>query len=156
MTPLKCESEEGHTDSRLNDEIHAFYNFMAPTPAEARVRANMIDIVANTIRKHWPSAEVLPFGSWQTGLYLPTGDIDLVVTTPLLNERNKVKLLRDLASFMRMGRITQNVAVISRAKVPIIKFVTNEGVCGRGVSDLKEISTSTYLSTTRKQFPTVC
>jgi DNA polymerase sigma len=39
----------------------------------------------------------------------------------------KVRLLRDLAGMMRSARITQDVAVIHRAKVPIIKFVTTEG-----------------------------
>jgi len=121
---------------RLNDEIHAFYKYMRPTPDESRVRAQMIDLIANTILSRWPDAEVLPFGSWQTELYLPTGDIDLVVTTPRLivdewdvhgSNRTKVRLLRELASMMRNGYITQDVAVISKAKVPIIKFVTLDG-----------------------------
>ena len=36
-------------------------------------------------------------------------------------------MLAELARAMRQAYITDVVAIISKAKVPIIKFVTNEG-----------------------------
>lgn len=33
----------------------------------------------NTILSLWPDAQVMVFGSYRTGLYLPTSDIDIVV-----------------------------------------------------------------------------
>jgi DNA polymerase sigma len=126
---------------------------MAPTAAESRVRASMIDLIANSITNQWPDAEVLPFGSWQTGLYLPTGDIDLVVTTPRMEDRTKVRLLRDLAALMRRARITADVAVISKAKVPIIKFVTNDGELELPRKTSTKLSQEGLMSTFRSTTP---
>lgn len=53
-------------------------------------------------------------------------DIDLVVTKPF-TESNKVRTLSDMARAMRQSKIADTVAIISKARVPIIKFVTNEG-----------------------------
>jgi non-canonical poly(A) RNA polymerase PAPD5/7 len=53
-------------------------------------------------------------------------DIDLVVTKPF-TESNKVKTLSDMARAMRQSKIADTVAIIAKARVPIIKFVTNEG-----------------------------
>jgi hypothetical protein len=55
-----------------------------------------------------------------------TSDIDLVVTKPF-TESNKVRTLSDMARAMRQSKIADTVAIISKARVPIIKFVTNEG-----------------------------
>ena len=102
----------------------------------------IIELVTRSVMRLWRDAEVTPFGSWQTQLYLPSGlglflhlfspplmyrDIDLVVSTPRFTEASKVRLLSELASAMRQEKITDTVAVISKAKVPIIKFVTNLG-----------------------------
>ncbi|WVW81695.1 hypothetical protein I302_103690 [Kwoniella bestiolae CBS 10118] len=111
----------------LNEEINAFYKYVSPTKEEFEVRLFMIELISRNIMKLWPDAEVTPFGSWQTQLYLPQGDIDLVVTNKQFSESNKARLLAEMARSMRMARITDEVAIISRARVPIIKFITNEG-----------------------------
>ncbi len=56
-----------------------------------------------------------------------TSDIDLVVSNKRFSEHLKGKMLAELARAMRQAYITDVVAIISKAKVPIIKFVTNEG-----------------------------
>ncbi|WRT63623.1 uncharacterized protein IL334_000546 [Kwoniella shivajii] len=111
----------------LNEEINAFYKYVSPTKEEFEVRLFMIELITRNIMQLWPDAEVTPFGSWQTQLYLPQGDIDLVVSNKQFSESNKARLLSDMARAMRKARITDEVAIISRARVPIIKFVTNEG-----------------------------
>ncbi|WVF66435.1 hypothetical protein IAT40_001175 [Kwoniella sp. CBS 6097] len=111
----------------LNEEINAFYKYVSPTREEFEVRLFMIELITRTILKLWPDAEVTPFGSWQTQLYLPQGDIDLVVSNKQFSESNKARLLAEMAKAMRVARITDTVAIISRARVPIIKFITNEG-----------------------------
>lgn len=58
---------------------------------------------------------------------LTSSDIDLVVATNQLTEGNKSRLLAELARAMRLAHITDMVAIISKARVPIIKFVTNDG-----------------------------
>ncbi|WVQ94050.1 hypothetical protein IAU59_001128 [Kwoniella sp. CBS 9459] len=111
----------------LNEEINAFYKYVSPTREEFEVRLFMIELITRTLLKLWPDAEVTPFGSWQTQLYLPQGDIDLVVSNKQFSESNKARLLAEMARAMRVARITDTVAIISRARVPIIKFITNEG-----------------------------
>ncbi|WWC85720.1 uncharacterized protein L201_000586 [Kwoniella dendrophila CBS 6074] len=111
----------------LNEEINAFYKYVSPTKEEFEVRLFMIELITRSLKKIWPDAEVTPFGSWQTQLYLPQGDIDFVVTTKQFSESNKARLLAEMARAMRQARITDEVAIISRARVPIIKFITNEG-----------------------------
>ncbi|KAK1926248.1 hypothetical protein DB88DRAFT_435394 [Papiliotrema laurentii] len=111
----------------LNQEITAFYRHVSPTKVEYEVRLFVIELIIRAVHHTWPEATVTPFGSWQTQLYLPTGDIDLVVATQYLTESNKGRLLAELARAMRLAHITDTVAIISKARVPIIKFVTNEG-----------------------------
>ncbi|WWC66924.1 uncharacterized protein I206_100831 [Kwoniella pini CBS 10737] len=111
----------------LNEEINAFYKYVSPTKEEFEVRLFTIELITRSLMKLWPDAEVTPFGSWQTQLYLPQGDIDLVVSNKQFSESNKARLLAEMARAMRQARITDEVAIISRARVPIIKFITNEG-----------------------------
>lgn len=54
-------------------------------------------------------------------------DIDLVVSNKVVTEATKARLLAELARAMRQAYITDTVAIISKARVPIIKFVTLEG-----------------------------
>nr|XP_033785633.1 terminal nucleotidyltransferase 4A isoform X2 [Geotrypetes seraphini] len=63
----------------LHEEIHDFYKFMSPRPEEAAMRRDVVKRIETVIKDLWPSADVQIFGSFSTGLYLPTSDIDLVV-----------------------------------------------------------------------------
>ena len=57
----------------MHDEVDAFVKYMSPTPVEDEVRALSVMLIANAIRKTYSDAEVLPFGSYDTKLYLPQG-----------------------------------------------------------------------------------
>lgn len=52
---------------------------MSPTKIEHRIRGDVIHRIERIIISMWPDAQVQVFGSYRTGLYLPTSDIDLVV-----------------------------------------------------------------------------
>lgn len=72
----------------------------------------------------FPEAEVVAFGSFATQLYLPDGDIDLVVLT---NNRYQVsevysKINKTLASDPLLYTELQ---YIRKSKVPLIKFIYN-------------------------------
>ncbi|XP_016403542.1 non-canonical poly(A) RNA polymerase PAPD7-like, partial [Sinocyclocheilus rhinocerous] len=56
-----------------------FYNFMSPRPQETTMRQEVVDRIESVIKELWPTADVQIFGSFSTGLFLPTSDIDLVV-----------------------------------------------------------------------------
>lgn len=67
------------TCCRLHEEIEDFYQYMLPTDTEHRVRGDVVRRIERIILSLWPEAQVHVFGSYRTGLYLPTSDIDLVV-----------------------------------------------------------------------------
>ncbi|XP_077542304.1 terminal nucleotidyltransferase 4B-like isoform X3 [Haemaphysalis longicornis] len=104
---------------RLHDEIEDFYRYMQPTPAEHQMRLGVIQRIKEVILGLWPQAEVEIFGSFRTGLYLPTSDIDVVVigkweTLPMWT-LEKALLSHRIAE-------PQSIKVLDKASVPIVKL----------------------------------
>lgn len=60
---------------RLHQEIEHFYAHMIPTPLEHAARLEVVSRIESTVLSLWPNARVEVFGSFRTGLYLPTSDI---------------------------------------------------------------------------------
>ncbi|KAI4890795.1 hypothetical protein NFI96_010583 [Prochilodus magdalenae] len=103
----------------LHEEIKDFYEYMSPRPEEERMRLEVVDRIQKVIKDLWPSADVQVFGSFSTGLYLPTSDIDLVVfgnweTLPLWTLEEALRK-RNVAD-------ENSVKVLDKATVPIIKL----------------------------------
>lgn len=48
---------------------------MIPTPLEHTARLEVVSRIESTVLSLWPNARVEVFGSFRTGLYLPTSDI---------------------------------------------------------------------------------
>ncbi|MEQ2234152.1 Terminal nucleotidyltransferase 4A, partial [Ilyodon furcidens] len=83
------------------------------------MRLEVVDRIKGVIQDLWPSAEVQVFGSFSTGLYLPTSDIDLVVfgkweTLPLWTLEEALRK-RNVAD-------ENSIKVLDKATVPIIKL----------------------------------
>lgn len=68
----------------------------------------------------WSHAEVCPFGSFATGLYLPSSDIDVVVLNSGL--QNITARLETLAEALVRMNVASEVRVVAHARVPIVKF----------------------------------
>ncbi|KAK2930273.1 polymerase, nucleotidyl transferase domain [Fusarium oxysporum f. sp. vasinfectum] len=103
---------------RLHKEIIDFYEYVRPRDFEQRIRDNLVDNLRKAMRRdgrNFASASVHPFGSFMSGLYLPTADMDLVVCS---------------ASFMRGGPpnipVGKELAVIAHARVPLVKYVDKQ------------------------------
>ncbi|XP_010146735.1 PREDICTED: non-canonical poly(A) RNA polymerase PAPD5-like, partial [Eurypyga helias] len=103
----------------LHEEIIDFYKYMSPRREEERMRMEVVNRIENVIKELWPNADVQIFGSFKTGLYLPTSDIDLVVfgkweTLPLWT----------LEEALRKHNVADenSVKVLDKATVPIIKL----------------------------------
>lgn len=111
----------------LHREVEAFVRYMSPTEVEEEIRGLVITLVSNAITNAFPDARILPFGSYETKLYLPNGDIDLVIKSDSMAYSDKVNVLRTLANVIKRARIASKVTIIAKAKVPIIKFVTIHG-----------------------------
>ncbi|KAK3820364.1 MAG: hypothetical protein J3Q66DRAFT_272504, partial [Benniella sp.] len=103
----------------LTQELWDFVDYISPTKEEHQIREYVVRLVRKTVRDLWPNADVVVFGSFDTMLYLPTSDLDLV----LLRDGGFHKLdLNRLASHLRRSGIANAVTVISKAKVPLVKF----------------------------------
>ncbi|XP_060109899.1 terminal nucleotidyltransferase 4B [Heteronotia binoei] len=103
----------------LHDEIIDFYKYMSPRSEEERMRMEVVNRIENVIKELWPNAEVQIFGSFKTGLYLPTSDIDLVVFGKWENLP-----LWTLEEALRKHNVADenSVKVLDKATVPIIKL----------------------------------
>ncbi|XP_030645237.1 terminal nucleotidyltransferase 4A [Chanos chanos] len=107
----------------LHEEIIDFYNFMSPRPEEAAMRKEVVHRIEMIIKELWPSADVQIFGSFSTGLYLPTSDIDLVV----LGKWERPPL-QQLEQALRKHNVAEphSIKVLDKATVPIIKLTDQE------------------------------
>ena len=132
--------------TRLHNEILDFCDYISPTEAEEALRRQVVQRVTEAVQFLWPEAEVKPFGSLLTGLYLPFADVDLVVIRKgseydqqrcdarqrsfLKNKRVQVdecdyskRIFTALAKHMRAhGQITE-VEIVAKARIPVMKFV---------------------------------
>ncbi|XP_028255784.1 terminal nucleotidyltransferase 4A isoform X2 [Parambassis ranga] len=107
----------------LHEEVMDFYNFMSPRPEEAAMRKEVVNRIETIIKEQWPTADVQIFGSFSTGLYLPTSDIDLVVFGKW--ERPP---LQELEQALRKHNVAEpfSIKVLDKATVPIIKLTDQE------------------------------
>ncbi|KAM9851970.1 terminal nucleotidyltransferase 4A-like [Aulostomus maculatus] len=107
----------------LHEEIVDFFNFMSPRPEEEAMRRDVVNRIESVIKDLWPTARVEIFGSFSTGLYLPTSDIDLVVfgkwDHPPLQELEQALKRRNVSG-------PYPIKVLDKATVPIIKLTDHE------------------------------
>ncbi|KAK3804618.1 MAG: hypothetical protein J3Q66DRAFT_362080 [Benniella sp.] len=110
----------GHRNySKMASELWDFVDYISPTKEEHQIREYVVRLVRKTVKDLWSNADVVVFGSFDTMLYLPTSDLDIV----LLRDGGFNKLdLNRLASHLRRSGIANEVTVISKAKVPLVKF----------------------------------
>jgi len=128
--PQPCQAREAHWSAKrssyscgvvgLHEEIEDFYAWVCPTPLSHTTRLGVVERVRSCVHEVWPAARLETFGSFRTGLYLPSSDLDLVVfgkweALPLRS------LERELVT--RGIALTNSMQVLDRASVPIIKMV---------------------------------
>lgn len=114
---------------RLQQEIRDLVHYLSPTAQEKAARAAATERLSLVVSGLWPEEEatVQPFGSFFTGLFLPSSDIDLVVVLkdPEMDSTDASgAALRKLARAISKAGIStpRTLKVISRARVPIIKY----------------------------------
>ncbi|KAG0367328.1 hypothetical protein BGZ54_004050 [Gamsiella multidivaricata] len=112
----------------LTQELKDFVEFISPTREEHQIRKYVLRRIRDIIQELWSDADVMVFGSFDTRLYLPTSDLDVVVI------RDKAFFKEDLHRLSNHLRVTQSaveISVIASAKVPIVKF--KEAISGIAV-----------------------
>ncbi|KAL8009446.1 putative PAP/25A-associated, polymerase, nucleotidyl transferase domain-containing protein [Plasmopara halstedii] len=123
---------------RLGQEMMRYcaYTQRVVDAARQHIDAAIAHIVEG-VRKIWPHATVTCFGSYSTGLWLPSSDVDVVVMG-LSNEKDRdvptryipdgVKELEQLARQLRPQKSwVQRVDVVRGAKVPVAKVLLRRG-----------------------------
>ncbi|KAF6264754.1 hypothetical protein COO60DRAFT_19013 [Scenedesmus sp. NREL 46B-D3] len=105
---------------RLHNEVVAFCKMLEPTAEEVASRARSMRTVREVVHSIWPQAEVLVFGSYETGLYTPASDTDIVVCGAGLNDPTIG--LKALAHALTQRQLVRNMQQVLTARVPIIKF----------------------------------
>lgn len=135
----KHDSTRIHALCSLHNEIVSFCHLMEPLPTEIDQREKLVERIRATVLKHFgDSTKVDVFGSQATGLFLPTSDIDIVVTT---NEDDKkivdsddkpnnddnvatVTPLQQFANAIQEDWLDElcYFEVIEKTRVPLVKF----------------------------------
>ncbi|KAF2964525.1 hypothetical protein GQX73_g9047 [Xylaria multiplex] len=117
---------------RLHREIRDFYSYVSPRDFEERLRQELISKLESLVRRKWRDARVLPFGSFMSGLYLPTADMDIAICSQAFIDGryplyDKKKYLFHMKSYLENNKVAfQNtVEAITRAKVPLLKYTDN-------------------------------
>lgn len=87
------------------------------------MRKRVVQRIESVVYRMWPEAKVEIFGSFATKLYLPTSDIDLMImgkwdVSPLYTLKNEL-VKAEVAD-------EENVTVLDKASVPIVKVVDKE------------------------------
>lgn len=95
---------------------------MTPTPSEVKMRQDLVSRFSKLITTLQPGARVRPIGSYVTGLYLPTSDIDLVLTPPPRHFGNPKLFLMTLESSIFSTRFASNIKAVLAASVPLLKI----------------------------------
>lgn len=106
-----------------------FYRYVKPRRFEEVIRRKLLVDLKENFRNYFPDADILPFGSFPAGLYLPTADMDVVLVSdeymnggrPIYSSKNT---LYKIQHFVQRDRLNiGRVEVITKAKVPLAKWV---------------------------------
>ena len=79
-----------------------------------------MDRVRSAVTKIWPEARFEVHGSFATGMYLPSSDIDAVILGS--GAKDPATCLKALATALSRAGAARRVQLIAKARVPIVKF----------------------------------
>lgn len=102
----------------LHREIEHFYNYIISSPTEYTMRLDAIYRIENVVLRTLPGACIEVFGSFRTDLNLPISDIDIAVNNSCWPNA-PFQVLKN--ALIAQG-VAQNVSVIDKASVPVVKF----------------------------------
>ncbi|KAI2628192.1 hypothetical protein GGS21DRAFT_528210 [Xylaria nigripes] len=115
--------------TRLHKEICDFYEYVRPRDFEEKLRRQLVKNLQALVAMKWRDARVFPFGSFMSGLYLPTADMDIAICSKGFTDGkspfyDKKKYLYHMKNHLDVhGVAYQNqIEAIARAKVPLLKY----------------------------------
>ncbi|GAB9471232.1 polymerase [Globisporangium polare] len=120
---------------RLGHEMTSYCTYTSEIVASLQKSINeAIAHISTCVQTIWPEATVTCFGSFASGLWLPSSDVDVVVMG-ISNENDLdvktrfvlgIKELQQIASRLRKQKWVQRIDVVGSAKVPVAKLVLAE------------------------------
>ncbi|KAG6361462.1 hypothetical protein INS49_009689 [Diaporthe citri] len=123
---------------RFHMEISDFYDLVRPREFEDRLRGNLVNELNRILDKNgsWRGRKLHAFGSFMSGLYLPTGDMDLVLCSDAVLSGGStlpvgLNQLKQFRNYLRSSRVAvhNHFEMISKARVPLVKYVdSNTGL----------------------------
>lgn len=114
---------------RLHEEIIEYTKHtLATVDAMAVHIEEMIAHVDRCVHSLWPTSRMEPFGSYSTGIWLPSSDVDLVIlgVVEIHDRMLTIKSLRQLAQALESKPWVESIVVLDTAKIPVLKLVTAE------------------------------
>jgi len=149
---------------RLHKEIVDFYEHIRPQDFEERIRGQLVDQLKKLCRASFRDADMYAFGSFPSGLYLPTGDLDLVLCSdavfagggfPKYSHHRTLYMLKSILVGSGVAATEGDVELIRGAKVPLVKFIDSRtglkvDVSFENTTGIKAIETFRYW---KKQYP---
>ncbi|KAI1743136.1 hypothetical protein F4680DRAFT_411081 [Xylaria scruposa] len=129
--PWAIEDHSGTSNmgTRLHMEIKDFYDYVSPRDFEERLRQELVSKLERLIQRKWRNARILPFGSFMSGLYLPTADMDIAICSQGFIDGkqalfDKKKFLWQMKAHIEVQKVAygNSVEPITRAKVPLLKY----------------------------------
>ncbi|KAJ5067107.1 inactive non-canonical poly(a) RNA polymerase protein trf4-2-related [Anaeramoeba ignava] len=109
---------------RLHAEIMDFFEEHRPNKSQDEKRKEACERIKRVIQKRWRECEVVVYGSYPSGTYLPDSDIDITIFLESeLPERELVyQLGNHLNQHAEKGRL-KIIQTLPFARVPIIKLL---------------------------------
>ncbi|KAG2785383.1 hypothetical protein PC129_g14016 [Phytophthora cactorum] len=125
-TLMAMQADRTVTDA-LHEEILAYANYTKNTVDKMAVHIEeMIANVRASVQSLWPQSKVETFGSYSTGIWLPSSDVDLVILDVVEVNDSKLtaKHLRQLAKVLEKKKWVESLLCLDTAKVPVLKLVS--------------------------------
>lgn len=152
---------------RLHQEMLDFHAWVKPMPFENRIREHLIKRIEETVcTGEYRNCSIRAFGSFPSGLYLPTADMDLVLVSRNYEQYGTQSLhmtanqMRRILSRLQAEGIARagagaGATVIAKAKVPIIKFIDDQTGLHVDISfeNLTGVVANTTYSTWKNHYP---
>lgn len=113
----------GDRNMALHYEILEFTRFMSPTAEESANREQCAATVENIVKALWPQCRIELFGSYATGLYLPSSDIDVCV----MDSPNGEDDIQTVAHACRAVKGFARKVIVIKARISLVKIVTRQG-----------------------------
>ncbi|EKV05577.1 Topoisomerase family protein TRF4, putative [Penicillium digitatum Pd1] len=120
-----------HVGTQLHNEILSFYHWAKPQEFEHIVRADLVNRLETAFQQRYHNVSIRAFGSFASGLYLPTADVDLVLLshtflrTGVRTFGERKGQIYAFSAFLKSTNLAvpNSIECIASARVPILKWV---------------------------------